>query len=71
MSEVRGGGLTWEFIMSRVFFFSLGVRTHEHCRNLSQYLIFHFEWLVTCDVLRHSVMGGGRMLYGGGGEKMQ
>ena len=23
-----------------------------------------------CDVLWHSVMGGGRMLYGGGGEKM-
>lgn len=48
------------------FFFFLGVRrADEHCRNLSRYLIFHFEWLVTCDVLRHSVMGGGRMLYGG------
>ena len=45
MSEVIGGGLTWEFIMSRAFFFfSLGVRrTDEHCRNLSQYLIFHSE----------------------------
>lgn len=45
MSEVIGGGLTWEFIMSRVgFFFSLGVRrADEHCRNLSQYLMFHFE----------------------------
>lgn len=43
MTEVIGGGLTWEFIMSRVFFFfffPLGVRRAvEHCRNLSQYLV--------------------------------
>ena len=35
MSEVIGLGLTWEFIMSRVVFFFLGVRrADEHCRNL-------------------------------------
>ena len=43
-----GANLGIHNVQGLVFFFFLGVRrADEHCRNLSRYLIFHFEWLVT------------------------